>query len=123
VVIRVTSKHARKTKMKLTWYYCSKCHTDNADHQYENCPTWRQCGFCNKQGHWSFHCSTLHIKCTQYCCRVHVRHCNIGDMCPWSKEVKRYNFGYNCNGAVVDLVHAREIYRLELDWSSLGFAM
>ena len=96
---------------------------NTTDHQYENCPTWRQCGFCDKQGHWSFHCTTLHIKCTQYHCRVHIGHRNIGDMCPWSKEVKRYNFRYDCKGAVVDLVHAHEIYGPELDWSSLGFAM
>jgi hypothetical protein len=40
-------------------------------------------------------------------------------MCPWSKEVKRYNFGYDCEGAVVDLVHACEIYGPELGWSSV----
>jgi hypothetical protein len=44
-------------------------------------------------------------------------------MCPWSKEVKRYNFEYNCKGVVVDLVHAYEIYGPELDWSFLGFAI
>ena len=119
----VTPKHVRKTKMKLRQYYCSKCCINDADHQYKNCPTWRQCGFCDKQGHWSFHCTTLHIKCTQYHCRVHIGHRNIGDMCPWSKEVKRYNFRYDCKGAVVDLVHAHEIYGPELDWSSLSFAM
>ena len=119
--MRVTPKCARtsKRKMKLTWYYCSKYRTDDTDHQYENCPTWQQCGFCDRQGHWSFHCTMPHVKCMRYRCGVHVGHCNIGDMCPWSKEVKRYNFGYDCEGAVVDLVRAREIYRPELDWSSV----
>ena len=121
VAMRVTPKRAKtsKRKMKLTRYYCSKCRTDDADHQYENCPTWRQCGFCDKQGHWSFHCTMLHVKCTRHRCGVHVGHRNIRDMCPWLKEVKRYNFGYDCEGAVVDLVRACEIYGPELDWSSV----
>ena len=82
VAMWVTPKCARtsKRKMKLTRYYCSKCRTDDADHQYENCPTWRQCGFCDKQGHWSFHCTTPHVKCTRYRCGVHVGHRNIGDI-------------------------------------------
>ena len=119
--MQVTPKHARmfKSKMKLTQYYCSKCHINDADHQYENCPILRQCGFYDKQGHWSFHCSMPHVKCTWYHYGVHIRHHNIGDMCPWSKEVKRYNFQYNCKGAVVNLVCACEIYKPELDWSPL----
>jgi hypothetical protein len=88
----------KKSQMCLTRFYCSKCCVDDADHRYEECPTWWQCGFYDQQGHWTFDCLTPHIKCTHYHCGVHVGHCNIGDLCPWSKEVKRYNFDYDCDG-------------------------
>jgi hypothetical protein len=106
--------------MKLTRFYCSKCQTDGAEHSYENCPTWRHCGFCDKVGHWGFHCETPHIKCTQNCCGVHVGHRHIGDVCPWSKEVKQQNFKYACEGQIMDLAHAHSIYGEGLDWDSYG---
>jgi hypothetical protein len=106
--------------MNLTRYYCSKCRTNDAEHSYENCPTWRHCGFCDKIGHWGFHCETPHIKCTQNRCSIHVGHRHIRDVYPWSKEVKQQNFRYACEGQIVDLAHACSIYGEGLDWDSYG---
>jgi hypothetical protein len=52
VAMHTSPKKARThLKMWLTHYYCSKCHADDADHSYEQCPTWKFCGFCNKVRH------------------------------------------------------------------------
>jgi hypothetical protein len=112
VAMRTTPKKKKKTKpmMQLTRYYCSKCGEMKADHQYEQCPLWRTCGYCDQTGHWGFHCSTPHIKCTRYCCGIDVGHRNIGDMCPWSREVKKTNFRYDCDGQIVDLDHVKMVY-------------
>jgi hypothetical protein len=115
---RTTQKKKKKPKMQLTRFYCSKCGETSADHQYKQCPTWRSCRYCDQEGHWSFHCPTPHVKCTQYHCGVDVGHRNIGNICPWSKEVKLQNFRYECDGQIVDLDHARQVYREELDWHS-----
>jgi hypothetical protein len=124
VAMHVNPKKARTClKMRLTRYYCSKCRTDNADHSYEQCPTWKFCGFCDKVGHWGFHCSTLHVKCTRLRCRVYVGHRHIGKMCPWLREMKVDNFRYSCDGQVVDLPHAMMIYGEGLDWSSYGLTI
>ena len=110
-------------KMRLTQYYCSKCHVNNANHSYNQCPTWKFCGLCDKVGHWGFHCSTPHVKCTRLRCRVHVGHRHIGKMCPWSRETKVDNFHYSCNGQVADLPHTMMIYGEGLDWSSYGLTI
>jgi hypothetical protein len=123
VAMRAVPRKKKKPRMRLTRFYCSKCREDYADHRYEDCPTWRQCGFCDQQGHWSFDCTTPHVKCTRYRCGVHVGHRNIGELCPWSKEVKRYNFNYDCDGQVCDLDRARRIYGDDLDWSSCGLTI
>jgi hypothetical protein len=121
--MRTQPKKKKKTKMmQLTRHYCSKCGEVSADHNYEGCPTWRVCGWCDKTGHWSYHCPTPHVKCTRYRCGVHVGHRNIGDMCPWSREVKKQNFRYECDGQIIDLAHARMIYGEDLDWSSHGLS-
>ena len=104
--------------MKLTQFYCSKCRVDNAEHSYEDCPTWKVCGFCNQVGHWGYHCPVPHCKCTCLHCGVHVGHRNIGLLCPWSRETKIYNFRYGHDGQEVDLPHAQMIYGDGLDWSS-----
>src|ERR1700679_4057925 len=106
--------------MRLTRHYCSKCRKDNVKHSYEECPTWRLCGYCDQEGHWGFHCPTPHYKCLRGRCGVHVGHCNIGEVCPVSRETKVQNFGYACNGQVTNLEHARNIYRDGMDWSSYG---
>jgi hypothetical protein len=71
----------KKPRMQLTRFYCSKCGETSADHQYEQCPTWRTCGYCNKEGHLGFHCPTPHVKCTWYRCGVDVG-CH-GSKGPW----------------------------------------
>ena len=50
--------------MKLTHFYCSKCRVNNAEHSYEDCPTWKVYGFCDQVGHWRYHCIIPHVKCT-----------------------------------------------------------
>ena len=73
IAMRTNPKKAKThPKMRLTHYYCSKCHVDNANHSYEQCPTWKFCGFCDKVGHWGFYCSTPHVKCMRLRCGVHV---------------------------------------------------
>ena len=124
VAMCASPKKARTCpKIWLTHYYCSKCHVDNADHSYEQCPTWKFCGFCDKVGHWGFHCSTPHVKCMRLRCGVYVGHRHIGKMCPWSRETKVDNFRYSCDGQVADLPHVMVIYGEELDWSSYGLAI
>ena len=62
------SKRRRKevlsAEVGATWY-CSKCRTKSADHCYKECPTWRKCRFCDKEGHWGFDCRTPHVKCSK----------------------------------------------------------
>ena len=115
VAMRCTKKTRTHPKMWLTRYYCSKCHMDNADHSYEQCPTWKFCGFYDKVGHWGFHCSTLHVKCTRLRCGVHVGHRHIGKMCPWLREMKVDNFHYSCDRQVADLPYVMMLYGEGLD--------
>ena len=92
VAMRTTPRKKARTwpPMKLTRFYCSKCRVDDAEHSYENCPTWKVCGFCDQIGHWGYHCLVPHCKCTRLRCGVHVGHRNIGSICPWSRETKLY---------------------------------
>ena len=40
IAMHPTPKKAKThPKMWLTWYYCSKCRVDNANHSYKQCPT------------------------------------------------------------------------------------
>jgi hypothetical protein len=119
----VPKKRKEKGKMRLTRFYCSKCRVDNAEHGYEDCPTWKICGFCDKIGHWGFHCPHPHVKCTRLRCGVHVGHRNIGDMCPWSRETKVHNFRYACNGQICDLAFAKTVYGEGLDWDSYNLSI
>ena len=125
VAMRTTPRKKAQTQppMKLTRFYCSKCRVDNAEHSYEDCPTWKVCGFCDQVRHWGYHCPTPHCKCTRLRCGVHVGHRNIGLLCPWSHETKIYDFRYGHDGQVVDLPHTQMIYGDGLDWSSYGLTI
>jgi hypothetical protein len=108
---------------KYDTFYCSRCRTDNSPHSYRECPLWRECGFCDRLGHWGFDCPTPHTKCSKHRCGVHVGHPKIGKACPWSKERKNENFGYKTNGLERNLTKAREIYGVGLDWDSYRLPM
>ena len=108
--------------MGTTWY-CGKCQTDGADHSYRECPFWKECGFCDKVGHWGFDCWTPHVKCSKHRCGVHVGHSHMGKCCPWSRENKKRNFSYAAGGLIRDLRKAREVYGVGMDWDSYGLPM
>ena len=115
-------KEVLSAEVGATWY-CSKCCTENADHSYKECPTWRQCGFCDKEGHWGFNCRTPHVKCSKHRCGVHVGHPKMGRWCPWSRENKKKNFGYTARGLTCDLKRAWKIYGVGMDWDAYGLPM
>ena len=71
-------------------FYCGKCRQDGADHKFEECPLWRQCSTCRKEGHWSYDCPTPHLQCAPRECHVPITNRNFGHKCPISK-ISRYD--------------------------------
>jgi hypothetical protein len=47
----------------------------------------------------------------------------MGRWCPWSRENKKKNFGYTAGGLTCDLVKARKIYGVGMDWDTYGLPM
>ncbi|KAI0245079.1 hypothetical protein BJV78DRAFT_1159147 [Lactifluus subvellereus] len=112
------ARRMKKPCRKMVSFYCGKCRVDGTDHKYDNCPSWRFCGFCNQHEHWGFDCLTPHFKCQPYCCGIHVGHQHMGAVCPMSGIMKNLDFGYEEEGSIVDLECVAMIYSEDLDWDS-----
>ena len=87
-------KGKKKVRPSITQYYCGKCNRDGVDHVYEDCPKWRNCCFCDAVGHWSFHCVTLHAKCTDEQCLIQIGHRHAGARCPTSAISRGEEYAY-----------------------------
>ena len=106
----------KKVHMSLTWFYCSKCNRDGMNHNYEHCPKWHMCCFCNEEGHWSFHCTTPHVKCTATQCLIHIGHRNISAQCPTSGISQSQEYAYTYVGEQGEVIML-SIFE-DLDWES-----